>query len=53
MLGHWLGHALHPLLTDLPLRASMSASLLDLGSRDPRFAVAASRTTESRGMIGP
>jgi uncharacterized membrane protein len=28
--GSWLGHALHPLLTDLPLGMWMSASLLDL-----------------------
>lgn len=28
--GTWLGHALHPLLTDFPLGAWMSASLLDL-----------------------
>jgi uncharacterized membrane protein len=28
--GTWLGHALHPLLTDFPLGAWMSASFLDL-----------------------
>jgi uncharacterized membrane protein len=28
--GEWLGHALHPLLTDFPLGTWMSASLLDL-----------------------
>jgi len=28
--GRWLGHALHPLLTDLPLGSWMSATLLDL-----------------------
>lgn len=28
--GRWLGHPLHPLLTDLPLGAWMSASLLDV-----------------------
>lgn len=28
--GKWLGHAVHPLLTDLPLGAWMSTSLLDL-----------------------
>lgn len=28
--GEWLGHALHPLLTDLPLGCWMSANLLDL-----------------------
>lgn len=30
LLGRWLGHSLHPLLTDFPLGAWMSASLLDL-----------------------
>ena len=35
--GTWLGHALHPLLTDFPLGAWMSASLLDLvGGREAR-----------------
>jgi uncharacterized membrane protein len=29
--GRWLGHALHPLLTDLPLGCWLSACLLDLG----------------------
>lgn len=28
--GRWLGHALHPMLTDFPLGTWMSASLLDL-----------------------
>lgn len=28
--GRWLGHALHPVLTDLPLGAFASASVLDL-----------------------
>ena len=28
--GEWLGHALHPLMTDFPLGTWMSASLLDL-----------------------
>jgi uncharacterized membrane protein len=28
--GRWLGHSLHPLLTDFPLGAWMSASLLDV-----------------------
>jgi hypothetical protein len=28
--GRWLGHAFHPLLTDFPLGAWMSASLLDV-----------------------
>lgn len=35
--GDWLGHALHPLLTDLPLGCWLSASLLDLlGGRHAR-----------------
>jgi uncharacterized membrane protein len=35
--GTWLGHALHPLLTDFPLGAWASASLLDLvGGRAAR-----------------
>lgn len=37
--GRWLGHALHPMLTDFPLGAWMSASLLDLvGGRSSRTA---------------
>jgi uncharacterized membrane protein len=28
--GHWLGHAVHPLLTDLPIGMWTSASVLDL-----------------------
>ena len=35
--GEWLGHALHPLLTDLPLGCWTSAALLDLfGGRAAR-----------------
>lgn len=35
--GTWLGHALHPLLTDFPLGAWMSGSFLDLfGGGDAR-----------------
>jgi uncharacterized membrane protein len=35
--GDWFGHALHPLLTDFPLGAFMSVSLLDLfGGRRSR-----------------
>ncbi|HEX9993884.1 MAG TPA: DUF2231 domain-containing protein [Acidimicrobiales bacterium] len=35
--GRWLGHALHPLLTDVPLGTWMSASFLDLaGGRAAR-----------------
>ncbi|MQA95817.1 MAG: (2Fe-2S)-binding protein [Streptosporangiales bacterium] len=37
LCGRWLGHALHPLLTDLPLGAWLSASLLDVfGGRRSR-----------------
>lgn len=37
--GRWLGHALHPMLTDFPLGTWMSASLLDLvGGRRSRTA---------------
>lgn len=32
--GRWLGHSLHPLLTDLPLGFWASASLLDLVGTD-------------------
>src|SRR5215218_6019065 len=37
--GQWLGHALHPLLTDFPLGCWISAGLLDvLGGRSSRRA---------------
>src|SRR4051812_21553878 len=37
--GDWLGHALHPLLTDFPLGCWLSAGLLDLiGGRSARRA---------------
>ena len=38
--GTWLGHALHPLLTDVTIGSFMSASLLDVlgGDRDGRAA---------------
>jgi uncharacterized membrane protein len=37
LLGRWLGHALHPLLTDFPLGAWTCTSLLDLfGGRRSR-----------------
>jgi uncharacterized membrane protein len=38
--GEWLGHALHPLMTDLPLGCWMSAGVLDLfgGRRSRRSA---------------
>ena len=35
--GAWLGHALHPLLTDVPIGTWTSAVLLDfIGGRDGR-----------------
>src|ERR671935_201963 len=35
--GTWLGHALHPVLTDVPIGAWTSATVLDLiGGRDAR-----------------
>lgn len=57
--GSWLGHSLHPLLTDFPLGLWMSASLLDLiGGRRSRPAatrlvaagVAAAVPTAAAGM---
>lgn len=37
--GEWLGHGVHPMLTDFPLGAWMSASLLDvIGGRRSRSA---------------
>jgi hypothetical protein len=37
--GHWIGHAAHPLLTDLPLGSWTSMSILDLvGGKDSRRA---------------
>jgi uncharacterized membrane protein len=43
--GRWLGHALHPLLSDLPLGCWLSASVLDvIGGRSSRPA--------SRRLIG-
>ena len=57
--GDWAGHALHPLLTDFPLGAWLSASLLDLfGGRRSRpaatglvaFGVAMSLPTAAAGL---
>lgn len=43
--GTWLGHSLHPLLTDFPLGSWISASLLDLfGGDDARRA--------AQGLVG-
>ena len=58
--GAWLGHALHPLLTDFPLGAWMSATLLDLfGGRGSRraaqglvaFGVVAAAPTVASGLV--
>lgn len=50
LTGAWLGHSLHPALTDLPLGAWMSASMLDLlgpaGSED------AARRLVGIGILG-
>jgi len=50
LTGAWLGHSLHPALTDLPLGAWMSASMLDLlgpdGSED------AARRLTGIGVLG-
>jgi uncharacterized membrane protein len=57
--GSWLGHALHPLLTDFPLGAWSSATLLDLfGGRRSRpaatglvaFGVAVAVPTAAAGL---
>jgi uncharacterized membrane protein len=57
--GSWLGHALHPLLTDFPLGAWTSTTLLDLfGGRRSRpaatglltFGVAAALPTAASGL---
>ena len=41
LTGAWLGHAVHPLMTDLPIGAWTSASLLDvLGGKGSRRAAA-------------
>jgi len=39
--GSWLGHALHPLLTDIPIGAWTSATLLDVLGRDDDHPAAA------------
>lgn len=58
--GAWMGHALHPLLTDFPLGAWTSATLLDLfGGRRSRpaaqglvaFGVAAALPTVAWGLL--
>lgn len=57
--GQWLGHAVHPLLTDLPLGTWMSTTLLDLfggaGSRPAArrllaFGVASALPTAATGL---
>ncbi|MFA9445841.1 DUF2231 domain-containing protein [Egicoccus sp. AB-alg6-2] len=47
--GDWLGHALHPMLTDLPLGMWMSASVLDVLA--PRRWRAASTTLTGLGVL--
>ena len=58
--GAWLGHALHPLMTDFPLGAWMSATLLDLvGGKRSRpaaqglvaFGLAAAVPTVASGLV--
>ncbi|NDL58373.1 (2Fe-2S)-binding protein [Phytoactinopolyspora sp. XMNu-373] len=50
LTGKWLGHAAHPVLTDLPLGAWMSSMLLDLlGGRKARVA---SRRLVAVGVVG-
>ena len=57
--GAWFGHALHPMLTDFPLGAWMSASFLDLfggkGARRPAqrlvgFGLLAAMPTAAAGL---
>lgn len=49
LAGTWLGHALHPLLTDFPLGMWMSATVLDLvGGADARRA---STTLTGLGLV--
>jgi uncharacterized membrane protein len=38
--GHWLGHALHPLMTDVPLGMWMSGTVLDLVGGEERRSAA-------------
>jgi uncharacterized membrane protein len=47
--GNWLGHALHPLLTDLPLGCWLASGLLDLGGG--RRSRSASRQLVGLGII--
>jgi hypothetical protein len=58
--GKWLGHSFHPLATDFPLGAWMSASLLDLigGKRGRRpaekliaFGLTAALPTATAGLV--
>lgn len=47
--GHWLGHGIHPLMTDLPLGMWMSGTLLDLVG--PPGSRAASRRLIGLGVL--
>jgi uncharacterized membrane protein len=60
LTGAWMGHALHPLMTDFPLGAWTSATLLDLfGGRRSRaaaqglvvFGVACTAPTIASGLV--
>lgn len=54
--GDWLGHPLHPVLTDLPIGAWTAAMIFDLasltGSRDLRRAAQASVAVGIVGAVG-
>lgn len=51
--GAWLGHALHPALTDVVLGSFLSATLLDLlgGDADGRGGLAESREIAAAGFV--
>lgn len=49
LAGRWLGHALHPLMTDVPLGTFMSATMLDLLA--PEGSKAASELLKTVGIL--
>ena len=50
--GTWLGHALHPMLTDIPIGSFTSGSLLDVfGGKRARPAAARQNTVASYGCL--
>jgi hypothetical protein len=54
LVGRWLGHAVHPLLTDLPIGFWTSASVLDLlGGRRARPACICSISTPKSSWRRP